>query len=261
WEELVKVSKQVQAKQPDIEGFVFQGARSESGTVDALEFMYAAGAKILSEDGKESIADEGDGSEFAFQFLANLIKDGVSPKVVATYTEEEARLAFQNGGAVFMRNWPYAAGLMETDKTSKVRGKFKMALLPGFEGRADANVLGGQNFGIAAGTDDPELAWEALQCLGSAEMQAIKATAKGELPALKASYDDPKLEAQIDYLPLSKVAIARGLNRPESPYYGDVTSSIFKAYNSVLSGELSPAEAVKELDHGVQAAIDGKAEI
>jgi multiple sugar transport system substrate-binding protein len=261
WEELVEQSKAVQKTHPGMAGFVFQGAPTEAGSVDALEFLYGAGAKALDDEGKKATIADGDSAEHALTFLQQLIKDGVSPKVVTTYTEEETRMAFQSGGAVFMRNWPYADGLMKTDKASKVKGKFKLATLPGFEGHEPANTLGGQNFGIAASTDDPELAWEALACLGSAKNQSIKATAKGELPALKSLFDDPELERQIGYLPLSKVSIARGSNRPKSPYYGDVTSSIYKAYNDALAGRISPKDAASRMQQGIQAAVDGKAEI
>ena len=49
-------------------------------------------------------------------------KDKISPEGVLTYQEEEARHAFQEGKAVFMRNWPYAWNLLQEEK-SPVRGK------------------------------------------------------------------------------------------------------------------------------------------
>ena len=39
--------------------------------------------------------------------------DGVVPPAVLTWQEEQTRFAFQNGQAVFMRNWPYAYALMQ----------------------------------------------------------------------------------------------------------------------------------------------------
>ncbi|MCW2973300.1 MAG: extracellular solute-binding protein family 1 [Thermoleophilia bacterium] len=261
WEELVTSVKKVQQQHPEMTGFVFQGAPSESGTVDALEFLGGHGVSVLDETGKKSLIDKGDDAEQTFTFLRKLVTDGISPKVVTTFTEEETRAAFQNGSSVYMRNWPYAKGLMETDKTSKVKGKFALAPLPGFEGYQPAEILGGQNFGISNTTDNPKEAWEALKCLTSAKMQGIKAVEKGELPAIEASYDDPGLIAKIDYLPISKAAIAKGVNRPSTPYYGDVTSAIYHGYNDVLAGRATPKEAVKRMDERIQAAIDGKAEI
>ncbi|MBC7462376.1 MAG: extracellular solute-binding protein, partial [Thermoleophilia bacterium] len=261
WVELAKMSKEVQAKHPDMAGFVFQGAPSESGTVDALEFLYGNGTQILSEDGKTSLISKGDAAEQTFTFLQSLIKTGVSPKVVTTFTEEETRAAFQNGGAVFMRNWPYAESLMQSDKSSKVKGKIGLTTLPSFEGHPPVSVLGGQNFGVSNTSDTPDLAWQAMSCLASAKMQTIKAIAKGELPGIQALYDSPELTSKISYLSHSKKAISEGHNRPTTPYYGDVTSSIYQSYNDLLAMRLSPREAVKKMNRMVQAAIDGKAEI
>jgi multiple sugar transport system substrate-binding protein len=240
---------------------VFQGAPAESGTVDSLEFLGSGGTKVLSADGKHTEIAQGDNAEKTFTFLQGLINDGITPKVVTTYTEEETRAAFQNGGAIFMRNWPYAQGLMATDSTSKVKGKFAMAELPTFAGHAPATVLGGQNFGITKSTDTPALAWEALQCLGSAKMQKIKAEVKGELPAIQSLYDDPELKKNIAYLPLSKLAIANGTNRPATPYYGDVTTALYQGYNDVLANRKTPKQAVAQMKTAIQAAIDGKAQI
>ena len=52
-----------------------------------------------------------------------------------------------------------------------------------------------------------------------------------------------------------------GVNRPTTPYYNDVTIVLYKAYNDVLNGRVSPGQAAKELQRKVQAAVDGKAEI
>lgn len=41
-------------------------------------------------------------------FLAGGLRDGWIPRDALTYDEELSRLAFQDGKAVFMRNWPYA---------------------------------------------------------------------------------------------------------------------------------------------------------
>src|SRR5690606_29007049 len=95
WDELPELVKQARAKQPDIEGFVFQGNSYEGGAVNALEFIGAGGAKVLSEDGKTATIADGDGAEFALTFLQRLMDDNIAPKVVTTYMEEDARLAFQ----------------------------------------------------------------------------------------------------------------------------------------------------------------------
>ncbi len=261
WEEVAKVAKEVTTVNPDMSGIVFQGAPYEGGTVDALEFIYSSGAKVISEDGTKSKIGDGDGAEYAMSFLKRLMDDKLAPKVVTTFNEEDTRFAFQNGTAVFMRNWPYAYAIMNNDEASKVKGKFDVAPLPGFEGRDQASVLGGQNFGIAASTDDPELAWKAIACLSDETRQRIKAVEKGELPTRLSLYDDPEVKKKMPFIAVSRAALESGENRPISPYYNDMTNVINKAYNDVLGGRTSPADAVARMDKGVQAAVDGKPEI
>ena len=261
WEQMAEAAKAAQAKQPGVAGFVFQGAAYEGGTVDALEFMAGAGANILSEDGSKVVVGDGDGAKRAFTWLQQLFDEKVTPKVVTTYMEEDARLAFQKGDAVFMRNWPYAWALMNQDEASKVKGKFDIAPLPGFEGQTPASTLGGKNYGIAATTDEPELAWEAIMCLTSESVQKEQAVVKGEMPTLKHLYDDAQLAKDVPFLDVLAKGLVTGKNRPTTPYYNDLTIVIYQVYNDVLNGRISPEDAVEELQRKAQAAVDGKAEI
>jgi multiple sugar transport system substrate-binding protein len=261
YEELAELAKQAQAKQPGIAGYVFQGAAYEGGTVDSLEFLGSAGANVLDEDGTKATVGDGDGAEFAYSWLQRLMDDKVAPKVVTTYQEEDARLAFQKGDAVFMRNWPYAWALMNEDDASKVKGRFDIAPLPGFDGRGAASILGGQNWGIAATTDEPELAWKAITCLTSERVQREKAVVKGEMPTLQRLYTDPQMAKDVPFLDVLAKGLETGVNRPTTPYYNDLTIVLYKAYNDVLNGRISPSDAAKQVQRKVQAAVDGKAEI
>ena len=49
---------------------------------------------------------------------------------VLTWQEEQTRFAFQNGQAVFMRNWPYAYALLARADGSAVAGRFAVAPMP-----------------------------------------------------------------------------------------------------------------------------------
>jgi hypothetical protein len=52
----------------------------------------------------------------------------IAPQGVTTYGEEEARHAWQEGNAAFMRNWPYAYPL-GNDSKSPISGKFDVTVL------------------------------------------------------------------------------------------------------------------------------------
>ena len=130
-----------------------------------LELAFAAGGKILSDDGKKSVIDSPENLK-ALQFMVDGIKDGAAPKAVTTYMEEEARRAFEAGRADFERQWPYAYALGNM-KGSKIKGKFDVAPYPAFEGGGKAAILGGHNSVISAYSKNPGGALKLIDYLTS----------------------------------------------------------------------------------------------
>jgi multiple sugar transport system substrate-binding protein len=260
WEEMVRMAKEVQRSNPGMAGFLWQANQYEGLTVDAMEFIYAANGKVLSDDGTKSLLADGDGAVHAFTFMRSLFADGVSPRQVLTFQEEESRQMFQQGKAVFLRNWPYVYSLA-SGPDSKIKGKFDVVPLPAFDGRQTAGVLGGVNYAISRFSDHPKLAWEALQCLSSPEHNKLKMIAKGELSALEATYKDPEVIAKIPFTKVARTALDSAYARPATPYYNDLTTAINRNANNVAAGRLSPEEGVRKAHRSIQLAIDGKGEI
>lgn len=260
WEEMATMAKAAQKQHPGIGGFLWQATPYEGLTVDAMEFIYAAKGGVLSENGKESIIDKGDGTLYAFKFMRDLFKDGVTPKAVTTYREEESRQAFQQGKGVFLRNWSYVWALANGDD-SKVAGKFDVVPLPSFKGRQAAGVLGGLNYGISRYSKHPELAYDAIKCIASPENSRQKLLIKGDLPAMEAPYVDAEVKKAFPFIGTMRTALNTAYNRPVSPYYNDITYALSKTSNDVASGRLTPEAAVKKLDRSIQLAIDGNGEI
>ena len=260
WEELVQQARSAMKEHPEMAGFLWQANQYEGLTVDAMEFIYAANGKVLNEDGTKSLLADGDGATHAFSFMHQLFADGISPQQVLTFQEEESRQMFGQGKAVFLRNWPYVYSLAN-GPDSKVKGKFAVAPLPGFKGRSTAGVIGGVNYAISRFSDHPKLAWEALQCLGSAEHDKLKMIEKGELSAREDTYLDPEVIARIPFTKTAREALNTAYSRPATPYYNDVTYAINRNANNVAAGRLSPAEGVRKANAAIQLAIDGKGEI
>lgn len=257
WEEMVEVAKRVQKANPGMAGFLYQALPYEGLTVDALEFITAAGGAALSEDGKTVTFDDGDATKHAFEFMRGLVADGVTPREVVTFMEEESRNSFQNGDAVFLRNWPYVYPLANDPETSKVAGKFAVAPLPKFEGRQSGGVLGGANLAISAFSRHPDEAWEALECLGGTDAQKRRALKRGEMPTLDALYDDPDIRKAIPYLDTARTALDSAIPRPVTPYYNDLTREIFFTANKVVAGRMEVDEAISDLQQAAQLAVDG----
>src|SRR4051812_47002019 len=137
-------------------GIVYQGAPYEGLTCDFLELGYAAGGQVLSADGKKSAFNSPQNVK-ALQLMVSGIKQGAAPKAVTTYMEPETDQAWTSGRYGFMRNWTYAYAADQTGD-SKVKGKYKVAPLPSFQGGGKAGILGGHNSVISVFTKSPGLA-------------------------------------------------------------------------------------------------------
>lgn len=261
WEDLLKQSKQLMAKHPGMAGFLWQANQYEGLTVDAMEFILAANGHVLSEDGKTAEVDKGDGAKHAFEFMRELFESGVTPKTVSTFQEEESRQMFQQGKAIFLRNWPYVFSLANTAADSKIKGKFDVVPLPAFEGRSSAGVLGGENYGISAFSDAPEETWQAMECLTSDEALTDRLLIKGDTPALESVFKDPAVVAKVPWMPTMREALNNAYPRPTTPYYNDVTVPIARVAHEVAVGHISADDAVKQLDRSVQLAVRGEGEI
>jgi multiple sugar transport system substrate-binding protein len=257
WEELVTVAKAVQAKHPGMNGFLYQGLPYEGLTVDALEFITAAGGTALNEAGTKATFADGDATKKAFAFMRTLVADGVAPREVVTFMEEESRQSFQNGDAVFLRNWPYVYPLANDRTSSKIAGKFDVAPLPKFEGGQSGGVLGGANLAISSFSKHPEQAWEVIECLGGADAQKRRAVTRGEMPTIDALYQDPDVRKAIPYLDVARTALDTAIPRPVTPYYNDLTREIYFISNKVVAGRMSPDDAVRELQSSAQLAVKG----
>jgi multiple sugar transport system substrate-binding protein len=260
WEEMASQAKAAMKTHPGMAGFVWQANQYEGLTVDALEYILAAGGHDLSPDGKTAIFDKGDGTQHAYEFMRSLFTSGVTPKAVTTFQEEESRQMFQQGNAIFMRNWPYVWQLAQ-GPDSKVKGKIGVEALPKFEGRGSAGVIGGGNYAISRYTPNAEYAWQAVDCLSNEEHQRSRLVAKGDEPSREALYQDPALQKQFPFMVALRKGLDNGHPRPVTPYYNDVTTPINRISHEVVAGSISPEAAAHKLDHSVQLAVDGKGEI
>jgi multiple sugar transport system substrate-binding protein len=240
-----------EAKQGD--GIVYQGAAYEGLTVDFLELAFAAGGKVLNEDGSKSEINSPENVK-ALQFMVDGIKSGAAPKAVTTYMEEPARRAFENGRATFMRNWPYAYALGQ--KAEKVKGKFKVAPYPEFEGGGKAGILGGHNLVISAYSKNPEGAVALIDYLTRPEAIKRDAAEYSLAPVLEATYDDAEVKEALPFADELKQAVAQAKPRPVSPVYTQISSAIYKNVNQALSGQQSPEAALKKADSQINQALE-----
>jgi multiple sugar transport system substrate-binding protein len=233
-------------------GIVYQGLAYEGLTVDFLELAFAAGGKILSDDGKKSEIDSPQNLK-ALEFMVNGIKQGAAPKAVTTYKEEEARRAFESGKATFMRNWPYAFAL--GNMAPKVKGKFAVAPYPSFEGGGKAGILGGHNLVISSYTKNPKGALLLIDFETSPEIEKQDAAKYSLAPTLNATYDDAAVKKALPFAAELKQAVTQAKSRPVSAVYPQISQAIYKNVNDALSGTIQPKAALQKAQSEIERAL------
>jgi multiple sugar transport system substrate-binding protein len=234
------------------DGIVYQGAAYEGLTCDYLEIAFAAGGKVLSDDGTKSEFNSPE-NVAALKFMVDGINNGAAPKAVTTYMEEPARRAFENGKATYMRNWPYAYALGQDNP--KVKGKFEVVPFPQWEGGGTAGILGGHNLVISAFSQNPKGAVVAIDYLTNPETIKVNAAEFSLAPTLTETYDDPDVQKALPFAAELKQAVEQAKSRPVSPVYTQISQAIYKNVNAALSGQMSPEEAVQKADGDINQAL------
>ena len=257
WDELLRYSETVQRgerrSRPGFYAFAWQGAQYEGLVCDFLEFAGPTGG-FRVENG-EVIVDTPQNRK-ALRFMRDLIgKYGVSPP--NTYTEmreEEVRSFFQEGYALFERNWPYAWPLHE-GRDSPVRGKTGIAALPGWSQGEGAACLGGWHAGISRFSDAKPESVKFLCYLTSYETQRDLALHLGWNPGRRDVYAAPELLAKNPHLPALRAVFENARPRPLLPYYSRLSEILQRHLSAALAGTSTPEEALSAAGREMQAVV------
>ncbi len=234
------------------QGLLWQGARYEGLVCVFLEHLSAFGGRILDERG-QVVVDSPEAVR-ALTFMRQSIADGVVPRSVLTWQEEQTRFAFQNSGALFMRNWPYAASLLNDDE-SAVAGRFAVAPMPRAEGR-EAATLGGAQLAINARSRHPEAAWRLVQYLTAPEQLIERAQAAGQFPARPSLYDDGSLTDALPVPPAeARRIIDAAVPRPVTPVYAELSGELQVYLHRALTDQERPDEALARAAERLRAIL------
>jgi multiple sugar transport system substrate-binding protein len=154
-----------------------------------------------------------------------------------------------------MRNWTYAYAADQTGD-SKVKGKYKVAPLPSFQGAGKAGILGGHNSVISVYTKNPGLSLKFADYVASPAWQKISLQKYSLAAVTSSTYDDPSVKKAIPYAAELKQALTQAKARPVSPVYPQISQAIYKNVNDALAGRVAPAAAIKKASQQIDAALN-----
>ncbi|MHA7286915.1 extracellular solute-binding protein [Arthrobacter sp. MDT3-44] len=230
WEQIMEAAKS-QEKTLGV-----QGASAESMTVWVNALIESAGGSIIVDP--EATADtielglDSDAGIAAAEVISTIGKDGLGGPGLPTQAENESLISFQGDSGSFMVNWPFVwpatSGAVEAGTVDKaVLDDIAWGIYPRMtEDQESAPPLGGINLGVGAESSNPELAFEAIQCIVSVENQAEYFVTNGNPPSNTEAYEDPRVEESFPMAETIRDSLQLAAPRPQTPFYNEVSTGI-----------------------------------
>lgn len=249
--ELQRFAREAMARAPGVNGYVWQGRQYEGLNCNVYEAIWGHGGQSM-EDGRVLLDSQA--AREALAHLRGLLESGLSPPSVTAMAEEEARRMFQEGRAVFMRNWPYV--WKESQRAdSPIRGKVGLAALPTVSGEPGWGTLGGWQLAVNAHVSEKRrrAAERLIAHLTSPEANVVLALHYARNPPRRAVYEDPRLVEADPFIARLRELVERARPRPVTPYYLLISDVLQSEFSAAIAGLRTPEEALKraqrQVDH------------
>ncbi len=226
-----------------------QGARAESLTVWLNALVESAGGQIVTQTSSDAaqptLGLDSEAGREAAAIMRDVGRSGVGGPSLTTSGEAENAAAFQDGRATFMVNWPFVwpqalAGVQGRTLAASVPQDYGWALYPRVDAdRPSAPPYGGINLGVGAFSENVDLAYEAAECITSAQHQTSYFLSDGNPPSRASVYDDPAVTAAFPMAAAIRESLELAAPRPRTAYYSEVSGSIQREYHppgSVVPG-------------------------
>ncbi|MEV7662089.1 ABC transporter substrate-binding protein [Paenarthrobacter sp. NPDC089316] len=235
WEELKTAAAKLTAG--DQYGLAFNANPTYEGTWQFLPVMWSNGGDEKKIDTKET--------EQALQLWTDLVKSGSVSSSALNWTQADVKDQFLAGKAAMMVNGPWQIPAL--DKQPSLN--YGVVKIPVREaGQTAVAPLGGEVWTVPQTGNKARQAKaaEVVGCLNSDENQLEMATARNTIPsktslAEKFATDNPKLAT---FTELIKTARARTGQLGEQ--WPDQATKIYTAIQTALTGNASPADALKQ---------------
>ncbi len=235
WDELKAVAKALTTDK--VYGLGLSSVQNEEGTFNFMPWVWSTGATSFELGTENGIR--------ALNLFKDLIDSGVMPKEVINWTQGDVMNQFISGNLAMMVNGPWQVPTMREQAPDL---KWNVALIP--KDAQNASVLGGENFAVVAGGHEDE-ALAFLKYATSAEKVKSYIDAFGYIAARK---DVAGGQFEGDEL-MKAFAAQMQYAQPRGPHpeWPSISDAISLAFNQVIVGTLSPADAAA----AAQITIDG----
>ena len=233
FEDLLKVSQQLQEKKATRWGYVWQGAQYEGLPAMFVEILEGFGGFWVNSETNEVGLDQPEAIK-AVEFLRSAINKNISPPGVTSYREEDTRRLFVSGESAFLRNWPYVWATAN-EEGSEIKGKVGIKPMVHIPGAKSGACLGGWGMGIAKTSKHPQEALKAIQYFTSKEAQRRFTLETASISSRRDLFSDPEIIAKYPHYPKFQQLVESAVLRPPIAQYAQASDILQRYLNAALS--------------------------
>lgn len=255
WAQIISDAQKLPASEGLIEE---QGQQYEGYTVWFNSVLASAGGEVVNQQDQPVLGQK---AVLAAQVIKDVATSGRADPSLSTDQEDQGRLAFEAGKAAFLLNWPYVYAAGRTDAktdpvTKHVFENMGWAPYPGvYPGVPGKSSVGGANIGVSAYTKYPKQALAAALCMTRYRWENQEAINEGLPPVTIASYSNPAVVKQYPFAAILLKQLQNATNRPETPFYSDVTLAIQQSLHPPAS--IKPTQDINSLRSCVKTLLKG----
>jgi multiple sugar transport system substrate-binding protein len=239
-------------------GFLFPGR--DSGLFGTFyELLVGCGGTLFDTSLRPSFASAP--GVWAAGFLADLYRTRqVTPRELPEWHYDEISLAFRDGHAAMVCDWPGSYHLYRNPATCHVADRVGLALLPQGPSAVRAAYAGCHSFAISRSTRNPEGALALLRYLTSFDAQVGEAR-RGAIPCRASALRRIREEASADPTDLQRWELLAETERtmivpPRFAAYPLCEDAIWQAVQQTMLGTMSPVDALNRAAAEAQTIVD-----
>ncbi len=237
WEEFREVCEKTTNPDEGVYGFAMSAISNEEGTFQYIPWLYGAGGDVTDIDSDAAIE--------SLTFLSDLVKDGYMSKEVVNWGQGDAYNAWLAGKAAMLESGTWQIATLDGQDKDKVTFEYQYTEMPK-NGEYQATCIGGENFGVCAGSEHVEECADFLMSMMSAQNNADWCEIAGKLPVrgdavgLKDFWTaDARYKVFNDSM---NFAVARGPHES----WPTISEAIYTAEQSAILGQATPEDALAQ---------------
>jgi multiple sugar transport system substrate-binding protein len=211
---------------------MFCARPTEESTFYFLPFLWQAGGDVDRLDGPEA--------EAALQFLVDLVASGVSSRDVLNSAVTEGASRIISGTVAMSISGPW--DIPHVAKQATCDWSVEQLPVRGDGTSIHASVLGGWNWAVPQGAQNPDGAWQLIEWMSRPEQMSFL-WPEGHLPPRTDVIVKDPAAPQAFRAYTEQLAVAR--QRGPYPHWPDLSQPIQTALQQAISGQVPTKEALK----------------